>query len=111
MSSSSENSGASSGFAPTPGSASSFSATLKNYPNGTTYLVIERGKVILGTCVKRGAGFLVVGKRKPVPTILHAAHQMINDRLNACVIEETRWRKILCALRNECGPLPPNIPR
>lgn len=97
-------------LAVTPCSASSFTFALKNYPNGQTYFVIERGKLVLGSCVKSGEGYLVSGKRKTVPTLIHAAKQMIDDRMNACRAEEAKWRKTMNALSRECGPLLPNVP-
>ena len=40
-------------------------------------------------------GFLVTGKRKPVETLKEAAKQILDKRMNACMAEHEKHRKLL----------------
>jgi len=73
-----------------------FVATQRQYPSGLEYLEVTHGQTRIGTCcIQPSGGFIVMGKRKPVPTIRAAVLQMIGDELNKCRKEEMRWRKKL----------------
>ena len=85
-----------------------FAVTEETYPSGKKYLMVMRGKKRIGNCEQVAGGFLVCNKRKAVPTLLLAVKQMIDDGMNRARAEESRWQKLMCCLKNECGPIPPN---
>ena len=79
------------------------------YPSGLEYLTLMRGKTRIGSCcIQPSGGYIVWGKRKPVATLYDAALQMLNDHLNRCRTEETKWRKMLTMLKNEQRQSSPN---
>jgi hypothetical protein len=75
-----------------------FTFSVKSYPNGENYFLISCGNLVIGACKKSGDEFLVTGKRKPVPDLIHAAKQMIARRLAECRANEARWTNAMRAL-------------
>lgn len=56
------------------------------------------GDDFLGMVEKVDDGYIVNGKRKPVPTLKEAAKQMLDKRMNKCLAEHDRYRKQLQAI-------------
>lgn len=70
----------------------------KKYPNGSAYLEFTLADTIIGSATMVDGGYLVQGKRKPVPTSELAARDMITDRIRAARKSLEKWEKLLGAL-------------
>ena len=67
----------------------------KVYPNGDTYFLLSINGEDIGTVTEVDGGFLAHGRRKPVATITEAAKQLLDAKMNRCMKEHERLRKLL----------------
>lgn len=78
--------------------------TVEPHKCNSVYHVVKYGEESIGSYqVILTGGYLVLGKRNPVPTLYDAAIQMLETRLKRCRTEEATLRKIRDRLRRAAG--------
>ncbi len=74
---------------------------LKTHPNGTEYYELRMGRTRIGFADIVDGGFLAQGRGKPVATLKEAAKQMLDSKMNVCMVEHENLRKLLGRVLSE----------
>jgi hypothetical protein len=75
------------------------------------WVQIFHGSSLLGIAEALPEGFKVMGKRKVMPTIVLAAKQMIDSKINEARADEGKAQSMLNDLRRVAGPITANTER